>query len=420
MNRIALKYGNGEITLELGSCEPDVYVPKELAGVGDVSAAVAESLAQPIGSPPLRDLARPGMTAALVVDDATRAVPNARMLPPIVDELTSGGIRLEDILVVVATGLHRPLRDEELARTLGPLHGRIRIINHQPESDLQHLGRTGLGTDVWLNRRFLAADLKVLIGDVEYHQFCGFGGGAKSVFPGLADAESIRLSHSRMELRGTGPGRIEGNPVRQEIEEVGRMAKVDFIVNAVLNSGKEVVGVFAGHLKQAFAAGVSVCEQMYAVQAPSRYDVVLASAGGFPKDIELYQSQKALSSAVRAVRRGGRIVLFAECREGHGSETSYQWMKKAARIEDIFDRIREGFVMGGHKAYQFAKAVEWAEVHLYSTLDSELVTTYFMRPLASPGAVRELIGKGERVAVLPQAPLTLVRVHHEEAGQDGE
>ena len=215
--QVELEYGSGKVNLNL----PDkqvmgVYMPAGGEAVGDISEAVKDSLRKPIGAKPLGQIAKPKDKVVIVVDDVTRDVPNAEMLVPIVDELRKAGVPDENVTVIAALGLHRKMKQDELDAVLGPLKGKIKIVNHDCEKNLQSIGKTSLGTEVHLNKTFLEADLKILTGDVEYHQFCGYGGGAKSVFPGLGDEKSITLSHSRMELEGTGRGQIErqSNPRR--------------------------------------------------------------------------------------------------------------------------------------------------------------------------------------------------------------
>jgi nickel-dependent lactate racemase len=211
-----------------------------------------------------------------------------------------------------------------------------------------------------------------------------------------------------MEIPGTGMGRIEGNPVREEIDEAGRMAGVDFILNVVQNSRKEVVAAFAGDLTAAYRAGAELTDRMYKLSVPARADVVIASPGGYPKDIDLYQSQKALSAARRVVRDGGKVFVLAECREGHGSELFDGWMREAKSPDDVFRRIRERFVMGGHKAYQYVRDMQGVEVYLYSSLPAEQVAAYWLKPLASPQEIPDLIRVEETVICLPDAALTCV------------
>lgn len=404
-------YGNREITLDIPDAKlSGVYTPREKPGVADLRAEIERALSEPIASPRLRELARGRNTVAIAVDDVSRTVPNARLLPPVVRELQAGGIAVEDVTVIVATGLHRNLTDEELAATRGDLS--LRIVNHdaKTEDQLVSIGVTSLGQEIKINRTFMEADLKVLVGDVEYHQFCGYGGGAKSVYPGLADAESIRHNHSMMEVEGTGPGRVAGNPVRQEIEETGRMASVDFILSVVMNSHKGIVRANAGHIEQAFLASTALVDEMYRTEALEAVDLVITSPGGYPKDMDLYQSQKAVTAGRRIVKKGGVIVTLAECREGHGSDLFDQWMTEARRVEEIIERLRKEFIMGGHKAYQFAREIKWARVCLLSALPREKVRDYFMHPLSGPAEIQDLIDRADSVAAIPRATITLAEI----------
>jgi len=409
--KVGFPYGRDQIVLDLpGDRLVGVYQPRERPGASDLRAEVERALAMPVHSHLLRDLAQGRRSAAIVVDDASRSVPNAELLPPIVDEVRAGGVALSEITVIVATGLHRPSTERELEAARGELP--VRIVSHRSDSeaDLVSLGTTSLGQEIKLNRAFLSADLKILIGDVEYHQFCGYGGGAKSVYPGIADAEAIRHNHSMMEVEGAGPGRWEDNPVRQEIEEVGRMAGVDFSLSVVMNSRKEVVQATAGHVVDAFLAGTRAVDEMYRIEVPEAVDLVIASAGGHPKDIDLYQAQKALTAGRRIVRKGGKVAVVAECPEGHGSEMFDRWMREAKSVQDIVERIRAQFVMGGHKAYQFAREILWADVSLLSALSPGQVRSYFMTPLGGARDLMELAERAGTIAALPQATLTLAEI----------
>ncbi|MFH0965239.1 MAG: nickel-dependent lactate racemase [Planctomycetota bacterium] len=409
--RVAFPYGSSELGIEIPEEKlAGVYVPRELPGTSDLRGEIKRALSQPAGTAQLAELARGKRSAAVVVDDATRSVPSRELLGPVMKELEAGGLDAGGVVVIVATGLHRPLGDGELEAVRGDLP--VRVINHnaRDEEGLVAVGRTFLGQEIRVNRTFLEAELKVLTGDVEYHQFCGYGGGAKSVYPGLADADSIAHNHSMMEVKGAGPGRIEGNPVRQEIEEVGRLAGVDFALNVVMNSKKEVVRAYAGEASGVVVRAARLVDEMYRVPVEKAVDLVIASPGGYPRDIELYQSQKAISAGRRIVRKGGTIAVLAECREGHGSALFDKWMTEAEEIEEIFSRIRERFVMGGHKAYQFAREIAWAKVCLLSSLASEKVEDYFMHPLAGVEEIEQLVAEADSVAALPYATMTLAEI----------
>lgn len=409
---ISLPYGRTTVTFPLpDTCRVHVYAPADLPPV-EAATAFRRAVHSPVGSPPLHSLVTPGQTACVVIDDLTRPAPTAEMLRVLLTELETGGVSRRDVLVLCAVGLHRPLTREELTHLAGPAACEVRLLNHDARDPdhLRYLLTTSLGTRVHLNRDFLDAEVRLLTGDVEYHQFMGYGGGAKSVFPGLADAEAIRLSHSRMELPGARAGEIDNNPVRCEVEEVGRAAGVHFILNAVLNSSQQVVGAFAGDLTAAFRAGAALVDRQFALTVPEPVDAVLVSAGGYPRDVDLYQAQKAVSAAVKITKPGGDIVLVAEAPEGAGSDLFVQWMKEAATPAEVIARLRRKFVMGGHKAYQFARALERAGIHVFSSLDPARVRALKLNPLTRPEEVETLLSKHDTVAVLPQGVLSQPRL----------
>jgi len=195
--------------------------------------------------------------------------------------------------------------------------------------------------------------------------------------------------------------------VRQEIEEAGAMAGVDLILNVVLNDKKEIVRVFAGDVFEAFVAGSRVVDEMYRVTLANRVDTVILSAGGWPKDINLYQAQKAIESGVRIVKQGGKIVLLAECREGAGSKLFHQWMTQEKDLDTIIRKIREDFILGAHKAFQFARELLWADVFIYSSMDPDLIEKYHMHPLREFERIEAIVAESESIVILPQATTTL-------------
>ncbi len=413
IERASLPYGDTAIELAIPADKLlGIFAPAALPPADDPVAALREALAGPIGSEPLREMARGKTRVAVSIEDATRPVPNALLLDAVMTELLHAGVNPDQVTVVVATGLHRPLTQDELDRSLGAWAGKVPAENHDPNDPdrLVHLGTTSLGTDIAVNRTLMDADLKVLTGDVEVHQFCGYGGGAKSVYPGLADADAVRANHARMDIPGAEPGRIDDNPVRQEIDEVGRMAGIDFNLSVALDTQHRIVAASAGNVEASFRQACTWVDRMVRVDVPRRADLVIASAGGTPKDINLYQSQKAIEEATRIVAPGGDVLVIARCDEGSGSTLFEQWMECAHSPEEIIARIRDGFVMGGHKAYQIARELQRARVHLFSGLPPGRVRAWMMQPAASIDHMESLIAAAESVAVLPQATLTLTRL----------
>lgn len=410
---IDLPYGHETVSVRVPSDKlVGVFVPRGLPPVADTAGALREALAHPVGGPRLRDMALGAGRVAIGIEDASRPVPSALLVDAVMSELEAAGISPGQVTVIVATGLHRPMTEDELAPALGRWFGRVRHENHDPKDPqrLVHLGRTSLGTDISVNRSFIEADLKITTGDVEYHQFCGYGGGAKGVYPGMADAAAIRANHSRMDLPGTGPGSIDGNPVRQEINEVGRMAGVSFNVSVAMDAEHRIVAVSAGDPDASFRQACRFVDEMYLVDVPCRADLVIASPGGHPKDIDLYQSQKAIEEATHVVKPGGNVLVTARCSEGSGSKLFEAWMDEAYTADDIIRRIKEDFVMGGHKAYQIAREVQRAKIHLYSEIPPGRVRAWLMTPVRSTQDIDQRIAQSQSVMVLPQATLVLARV----------
>ncbi len=411
--QIELPYGDESVTVSVPEEKLiGVFEPRALPPVCDPAAALREALANPVSAPQLRDKAQGAASAAIVVEDVSRAVPCGLLLDAVMEELLAAGLSPARTKVIVATGLHRDLTEGELKDTLGRWAGKLHIENHdaQDSNRLTPLGTTSLGTSISINRTFMEADLKVLTGDVEYHQFCGYSGGAKCVYPGLADAEAIRANHSRMDLRGTGPGRLDGNPVREEVDEVGAMAGVDYNLSVAMDAGHRIVGACAGDATESFRAACRFIDEMYLVNLPRRADLVIASPGGHPKDLDLYQSQKAIEEASLVVTPGGDVLVTARCEEGSGSKLFEEWMDEAFTPEDIIQRIRDNFAMGGHKAYQIAREVLRASIHLYSELPPGRVRAWMMNPIRSLDQLDELIDSAASVIVLPQATLTCTRL----------
>ena len=406
--RFELAYGDGSIAVNLPpETSAQVYLPQDLPAVKDERAEIRRAMAEPVGSAPLEQLAVGKRRVAILVDDATRPVPTPLMLEEILSDLHRTGIANEQITVVVATGVHRALSDQELRKLTGNLP--LKVVNHDAKDpdELVFIGETSRGAHLSINRTVFESDLRILTGDIELHQFVGYGGGAKSVMPGVADAASVQHTHTQMEAPGAGPGRLAGNPIRAEVEEAADILGVQFILNVVLNRQHRIVHAVAGDVHQAFEAGVPWVDRMYKLQVAAPVDVVLASAGGFPKDVNLYQAQKAIRTAKRIVRQGGRILVAAECREGHGSELAYEWARAASSPQQIIDRHRRGFVLGGHKAYQLACDALWADVYLHSRMPEEMARAFFLKPLADSAEFEALLRGAESVAVLPQATLCL-------------
>ena len=414
--KLELGFGQGTQTVEvpdqnlLGVLEPNP-MPAGLTG----TAEVARALAAPIGAPPLRQVVRPGETVAIVTSDITRPCPTAKILPPVLAELEAGGVRRQDITLVFALGSHRPHTEEEMRRLAGPDYDTLRCVDSM--GDFVHLGETRRGTPVDIVRPVAEADRRICLGNIEYHYFAGYSGGAKAIMPGVSTRAAIQANHTMMVRPEACAGRLEGNPLREDIEEAAAICGVDYLVNVVLDAHKEIVKAVAGDVTAAHRAGCRFLDGLYQVSIPHRADIVVVSQGGAPKDLNLYQTQKALDNAKHAVRPGGAIVLVGSCKEGLGEATFGRWIQEAQKPSDLTDRVQRHFELGGHKAAAIAMVLASAEVYLVSEMDPDLVRQCFLEPFDTAQAALDhafaRLGPAAQVLVMPYGGSTLPRAAEE-------
>ena len=354
-------------------------VPKGLTN----EAEVARALAHPIGTPRLGEIVHPGEKIAIVTSDITRPCPTWRIMPALLDELYAAGCRREDIALVFALGSHRRHTQEEQRKLAGErAWAEIRCVDGDP-SDCVHMGATDCGTPVDITRIVAEADRRICLGNIEYHYFAGYSGGAKAIMPGCSTREAIQSNHRMMVREEAHAGNLDSNPLRQDLEQAAAICGVDFIVNVVLDEHKQIVRAVAGDLVKAHREGCKFLDQMYLKKIDSRADIVLVSQGGAPKDLNLYQTQKALDNAKHAVKPGGTIILIGSCREGLGEKVFEQWMLSAPTPESMIERIGRDFQLGGHKAAAIAMVLKNAEIYLVSELDDDFVEKIFLKPAKS-------------------------------------
>ena len=372
---------------------------------------VRHALAAPIGTPRLSEMVRPGQKIVIVTSDITRPMPTARVMPQILEELDRAGVRDEDVTLVFATGVHRKPPAEECRKLAGDLaYSRIKCIGSDNE-DVAYLGRTSRGTEVEIMRQVVEADFRICLGNIEFHYFAGFSGGAKAMVPGCASRRTIKANHSLMMDPRSFAGNIVDNPVRLDLEEAVSFRPAQFILNVVLDAHKQIKYAVAGDMIKAHRAGCEFLRNAYLCPIEREAEIVVASMGGSPKDLDLYQSQKAIDNAFHAVRKGGVIILAASCREGFGEKTFEAWFREAKTSDDLIRRIKEDFQLGGHKAAAIAKTLAKARIWLRSDLPDAVVSGAFLRPVADvqsalDEALREF-GPEAKVIVMPYAGSTL-------------
>ncbi|MCK4933751.1 nickel-dependent lactate racemase [Candidatus Bathyarchaeota archaeon] len=392
-----------------------IIEPKSRPGVLDAKKEILRALRDPIGSRPLGDIVKPGNTVAVVVDDFTRPSPTHLMVSQLLEELNRLGVKDEDITVIFGCGTHRAVKTEEATTLLGEeIVSRVRTISHDCQAkDQVYVGTTSKHkTKVAINRVFSEADVHILTGDIEMHYFAGYGGGRKSVLPAISSAETIRHNHGMLLHPKARTNILKENPIHEDMVEAAKLAKVDFILNVVTNSKGEIVKAFAGDLEEAFYEGVKLVEEMCKVLIDRRADIVIVSPGGHPTDIDLYQAYKAIDNNLESVKRGGVIVLVAECGEGYGNQVFYEWMTKFNDLKSIEKEIRRRFVIGGHKAYYLLKVLQKAHIILVSTMPDYYTTNVFKLRAARAlnDALQEafkIAGKNPKVWVIPHGHMTL-------------
>jgi len=410
--KIELNYGKGKA----GVSVPDENIREilspnsvelELTGIDEVNRA----LENPIGSGRLKDIVKKGESVCIITSDITRPMPSKLVLPAVLEELYRGGVENHDITVVFALGNHRTHTEDEKKYLVGEeAYSKIRCIDSD-RSRILHLGTTSLGTPVDIFEEVVKADRVICLGNIEYHYFAGYSGGAKAIMPGVSSRAAIQANHSRMVQPEAAAGRLDGNPVRDDIDEVARFVPIDFIVNVVLDEHKNIIKSVAGDYLKAHRAGCSFLDEIYKLEIPKPADIVVVSAGGYPKDLNMYQAQKALDNAGHAVREGGIIVWIASCREGLGEKTFEKWMTGHERSEDMITDIRLNFELGGHKAAAIAMVLKKARVLLVSELQPEFVRNLHLEPCATvPEALElamQITGPGSKILAMPYGGSTL-------------
>ena len=340
-------FGRSVIDVEV----PDGFRCHELrsrkaVAVADETGSVNAALDHPIASQSLFDLARGKTSAAISVCDITRPAPNRITLPPLLARLHQAGITQENILILIATGLHRAATREEVEIIVGPeIAANYRVVSHNARAREEHrfVGETRRGTPVYVDERFLSADLHLTLGFVEQHLMLGFSGGRKLIVPGLAAQETIKVIHSPKFIREplATEGSIQGNPLHEELLECARMVRHDFIVDVALTQERKIAGVFAGNPVKAHAAGVEFVEKSCLEEIDEPADVVITSAAGFPLDLTFYQSVKGITAATHLARPGGKILMVAACSEGMGSPEFARMIRNMGGFAQYLDEVRD-------------------------------------------------------------------------------
>lgn len=412
MNRILLAFGNTTLELEIPERNLSrVILPSEPVIKEESSFLIRKALENPIKSKRLSEIVKPDSRIAIVVSDVTRPTPTAEILPPLLEELYKGGAKKENITIVFALGLHRRQTEEESQRLVGEkVFESLSCVQHD-RGRCRYLGKTSFGTPVEVFEDVADSDLIISTGTLEFHYYPGYSGGGKSILPGVSSEKSILSYHSLYSKLFEGnplSGRID-SPARQNIEEAARILGLKFILNVVINSKKEIVAAVAGDFVEAHKKGAEIVDSMYKIPVEPA-DAVIVSCSGFPKDINLFQATKSLENAIPAVKKGGSIVLVAECKEGIGDSVYERWTGECKTPDEAIEKFRGCFEFGGHKSAIVGRAAKEFNLYLVSKLpDTESRKAFFTPVKSIEEALEKILSENPeaKIHVMPYGGWTL-------------
>jgi len=418
-------FGKTGLTLEL----PEGFGYKVLEArsavpLADPSAAIDRALDNPVAGPPLKQLAAGKRSAAISVCDITRPAPNRAVLPPLLARLEAAGIARERITILIATGLHRPAAEAEIGEICGAgVAGKYRVVNHHARELAEHryLGETASGTPVFIDERFLSADLHITLGFIEPHLMLGFSGGRKLIAPGLAAEQTIKVLHSSKFMRDCRAveGSIEENPLHRELLEIARLARHDFLVDAALARGtgqRPIAALFAGEPVAAHRQGVKFVSQVMLETLEEPVDAVITTSAGYPLDLTFYQAVKGITAASHIVKPGGKILLLAECAEGPGGAEFSEMLAKHPSDRGFMEEIAgAAVVVDQWQLEKLALVTSKAEIFHYvpglpRRYHASLWGKAYATPEAAVGALISSLPPNARIALIPEGPYVLAQV----------
>ena len=423
----AMKYGQEEFEVHLppeliaAELEPNrIDLPQRTP-----AEHIRWALDHPIDSAPLKELVRAGEKVCIVISDVTRRWQSPETyLPILVAELESAGIRDEDILILSATGTHRrQTREEQIGLVTQAVYDRVRVEDHQctEEENLAYVGTTSRGTPVWLDKRALECDHILLTGGVVFHFMAGYGGGRKSILPGISGRETIMKNHNLALNPGLGSGSNpnvrsanmnDTNPVHADMMEACSMVNPTFLVNVVVNDDQEIIAAFAGNWITAHQAACDLVDRMYGVPMREKTPLVIASAGGYPKDLNFYQTIKTLCNAREVVEDGGTIILVTKSEEGYGSADTEKQVAGYPTMVEREKALRADFSIGAFIGYLFAECAETHHMIAVTSMDQKDFGTAKIHVVRTLDEALELSrqlngGKDLRATLLPHGANTL-------------
>ena len=407
MSTLELLYGRRVLEFEVPSwVTMDVLEATHLPAI-PLDRAFEEAWAHPFGGIDLADALTPGDRVVLVVNDQTRPTPTLELLRLFWAKVRSR-VDPEHVTVVVGTGTHRAPTEDELDGMLGEFRQTFRVLIHDCDRDLIEVGVSARGTRILVNRTVVEADHVIAFGHIGLHYYAGYSGGRKAILPAVAGREAIAANHAQLTDPESRACLYRGNPINDEMVEAARMVHLDAIIDVVFASDGGVAQVVIGESEAAHAAGRAFWNKYFQVAFSEPYDVVIASAGGHPKDIDLYQAYKAQFNAMRTLRDGGVLFLAAACPDGFGHAVFQDWIERSPTPEDVLSLYeREGFVLGGHKALYHAQDVRRVSIFLCTEMEDDMIRKLYATPVRDLApvlsVVEEKYGRNARVLIMPHA-----------------
>lgn len=421
-----LPYGKQSLSITIGEqYHPDLFLPPDLETTFDQNEAVKYAIRNPLKLFRFSETIDSTTTTidstttvVITINDKTRPVPNNTLFPPLLDYLRQIGVKTENITILIATGTHLPMNENEFHLLLNHnIYDEIRLISHDCDNKggLIYKGETSRGTPVYVNSLFDSANIKIVVGNIEPHHFAGFSGGAKSAAIGVCGRETINKNHSLLLDQRSCVGHYEDNPLRQDIEEIGQILGINCALNVILNEKKEILHALFGLPKDVMESGIKIIRDNELIQVNEPYDLVIASAGGYPKDINLYQAQKALTHASLFCKDSGTVLLAAACEEGVGSQSYLEFMNEVSTHAEAREKfIQHGFEVGPHKAFQFAAIADRINFQILSEIQPSIMKRLLIEQITDlQQRINDFLCESPyppRIAIIPHATATIPQV----------
>ena len=415
-------YGRGEkeFTIDKDKVIKEVRT-EDFPPMTDIRQGILDAIRNPIGCESIEKIIKPGDTVAFICNDPTRVANTYDFMPVLVEEMNRLGVKDQDMSIVFALGTHRDMTPEEIAEAVSPdIARRLKTFNSTctVDEDFEYFGDTSRGTPVWINKHLCHVDHIIMTGSIVHHYFSGYGGGRKAILPGCAAMETVRKNHSFMLDENAALGRTTGNPVYEDqMEGVALFAKGRslFLFNAVLNAHHQFLRMFAGDYIAAHKEACKFVDRVYGCVIPKKADLVIASCGGYPKDINVYQMQKTMDNTMCAVRKDGVVILLADCEEGSGSKVLEETFKRLRTAQEIKAELENNFRIGANKAFAVSRPQAYARYILVTSLDRDLAATMHFKGAVNTveealEIAKQYVGDNPDIILMPEGSLTVPRV----------